>query len=485
MSFIGLFIFVLIWHIASLSYNDFVLPGPFTTIVSLIELFQTPLFWSDFINTLSKTIYGLVLSVIIGIPLGLIIGINKKIYNLFRPMIMIIQSAPIISYIVIAMLWFGIGFYTPIFIAFLVLFPIVVLNISQGVISTDKKLLDMAKVYKVNFKNIVKYIYLPSLVPFLLSTLQIMSGTLWKSVVVGEFLAGSQGIGYSMSFAKSSLNTEKVFAYTIFLIFMGIIYEKVIMSFNIQPKIKIKKDFKNSKKIKIEPSKILLKNINKRFDDLIVLNNLNLSFEKSKTTVICGFSGIGKTTIIKIISQLLKPESGEIINSSNRISYIFQDERLIPWLNCNDNIKFVNPNVSEKEKISIFKLLRLDEKIKSYPYELSGGMAKRLNLARALLYYPDLLLMDEPFSSLDIRIKTEIIKDFIVIKNKYDFTVIMVSHDPYEISLLADNVIFLDNKPAEIIESMEYKEAKFRSQEENEKIYKEVKNIMINKNFNK
>ncbi len=482
MFFLGVICIIVLWHIASLSYSSFILPDPFTTFQTLFSLVQTPAFWQEFLNTLLKTLLGLGLSLGIGIPIAFLSGLFKHADKFIRPFVLFLQSAPVVSYIAIMMLWFGIGFYTPVFVAFVVLVPSVIINVSEGIRSTDKKLLEMAKVYKIKNSDIMKYIYIPSLIPFMISTLKIVSGTLWKSIVVGEFLAGSKGLGYSLSMARSTLSTDKVFAYTIFLIIMGITYEKLILKINIKPKFKIKSLKKEDYKKEIDAAEIELQNISKNFDKLQVLENINLKFEKSKIYALCGPSGTGKTTLLNIIAKIIETSNGNMRNTAKSMSYIFQDERLIPWLNSKDNIKLINKNIDLYEIETVLKDLKILEKINVFPDELSGGMKKRLNLARGILNYPDLFILDEPFSSLDIKTKHNIIKDFLKLKKKYNFTVIIVSHDPFEISELADEVIFIDKFPANIVKKMNFKNALLRSEKENEKIYLDVKKEIISNN---
>ncbi|MDN5343552.1 MULTISPECIES: ATP-binding cassette domain-containing protein [Oceanotoga] len=441
---IGISLFIIIWFIISLFYSPLILPSPILTFKTLFSLFITQDFWINYFDTLLKSIIGFSLSIIIGIPIGLLAGIKNNFYKMIRPIVMILQGAPVISYIAITMLWFGIGFYTPVFVSFIIILPTLILNISEGIKSTDTKLLEMANIYKVSKSYIYKYIFLPSIIPFLISSLKIISGTLWRSIVAGEFLAGSKGIGYSLALAKSTLNTEEVFAYTIFLILNGIIFEKLILKLNFKPKISLK----NNKIIKSKNinknNELILKNVSKCFNNKYVLKNFSYDFSQNIIYCIAGESGIGKTTILKIISGLLPSSSGELISSKKRLSYIFQEDRLIPWLNVKDNIKFVSPNISDKKIKDILSSLNIYDSLEKYPEELSGGMKKRVNIARAISYNSDIILMDEPFSSLDIKNKNNIIKDFKnTIFNK-NLKIILVSHEPFEIANLAQEIIVLE-----------------------------------------
>ncbi len=449
---LGIATFFIIWHIISLFYTNLILPGPLITVETLFYLLGDSVFWTQFLNTFLKSITGLFISLGIGVPIGFLAGLNSRFDNFIRPTVMFFQGAPIVSYIAISMLWFGIGFYTPVFVAFVVIFPTIVFNISNGIRSTDKNLIEMAKLYKIPKNLIRKYIYFPSIIPFIVSTLKIISGTLWRAIVVGEFLAGAYGIGYSLSLSKATLNTEEVFAYTIFLIIVGIIFEKSLLKINLNPKIRIKKNITSTKNKKTENIKdIELKNVSFSYKDTQVIKNLNMTIEKNNTTALIGESGSGKTTILYLLSKLRKDFKGTIKNVPDKISFVYQDDRLIPWLNINDNIKIVNPNLKDDDIEEYLSMMNIEMKQYVYPEKLSGGMKKRVNIARALAYKPELILLDEPFSSLDLKTKYNLIEDLNDIFNKNNITTLIVSHDPYEISEISDKIYLLSTKEKNII----------------------------------
>lgn len=188
---------------------------------------------------------------------------------------------------------------------------------------------------------------------------------------------------------------------------------------------------------------IQIKNLCKSFGDNKVFQNLNLNFEKNKITVVTGPSGCGKTTLLNIISGIEKPDSGEIISNFHSISYIFQEDRLIPTLTVYQNIEFVlKSTMSEEERKPVIEkyinLVKLTKARDKYPSQLSGGMKRRVALARAFAYKSDLLLMDEPFKGLDDKLKNEIINEFLGIYKQDKRTVILVTHDMREAEILGD-----------------------------------------------
>lgn len=194
---------------------------------------------------------------------------------------------------------------------------------------------------------------------------------------------------------------------------------------------------------------VQVKNLNKSFGSNKVFDNLNMNFEKNKITVITGPSGCGKTTLLNIISGIEKPDSGEVVSNFHSISYIFQEDRLLPDLTVYKNIEFVlkSTMTSVEMKPVIEKyidLVKLKEARDKYPAQLSGGMKRRVAVARAFAYRSDLLLMDEPFKGLDDRLKKEIIDEFLRIYRQDKRTVIFVTHDMREAEILGDTIYSLE-----------------------------------------
>ena len=178
--------------------------------------------------------------------------------------------------------------------------------------------------------------------------------------------------------------------------------------------------------------------------------NVDIEFQQGKINCIIGESGCGKTTLLNYISEKLYYEN-------KRIAYVFQEDNLIPWKNIYVNLKIVakkyfEKSILEKEINNALVKVRLEKYKYFYPRELSGGMRQRINFARALIGNPEVILMDEPFKSLDIKSKNNMIELIKNLKNT-DSTIILVTHDINEILMLADVVYYLGGRPVEIIES--------------------------------
>ena len=183
-----------------------------------------------------------------------------------------------------------------------------------------------------------------------------------------------------------------------------------------------------------------------------VLRNISFDIEKGETVVFFGPSGCGKTTLLNIISGIETLTSGSIEVASNKIAYVFQDDRLIPWKTALQNILFVMENPDSSIAKRILKTVELENFENIKPSKMSGGMRKRLNLARALVVKPQLVLMDEPFSSVDLKTKFSLM-DFLksLLRGEIE-SALIVSHDPEEAAVLGDKIIIIGGRPSTIKE---------------------------------
>lgn len=199
---------------------------------------------------------------------------------------------------------------------------------------------------------------------------------------------------------------------------------------------------------------LAIKNLSKNYNDHEVLRNLSINFVTNKINVILGKSGCGKTTLLKLLSRAISPTSGTLINNFSKTSYIFQNDNLIPWKTVQQNIEFVLKDLSiherKKELDYVLQIISLDCYKNFYPRELSGGMSKRVDLGRALAYSPDLLIMDEPFSSLDTNTTEKIVLDLKKIQVTTPKTIILVTHNIDLATTLGDVFFILADKPTQL-----------------------------------
>ncbi len=193
---------------------------------------------------------------------------------------------------------------------------------------------------------------------------------------------------------------------------------------------------------------IEIRNLYKSFRNLKVLNDWNLTVNEGEKVVLLGPSGAGKTTFLRLLAGLENPTSGYISLSKQRISFVFQEPRLIPWRTVKNNLLFVNPQADVARILAGLQLSGFENYL---PGQLSGGMRQRVNLARALISEPDLLILDEAFTSLDLPTKLKISADLMEQWKIKKFTLIAVTHDLKEALFLADRILVLSSSPARIL----------------------------------
>ncbi len=205
--------------------------------------------------------------------------------------------------------------------------------------------------------------------------------------------------------------------------------------------------------------KIEINQLDKAFGEQIIFKAFDLTIPAEKITGISGPSGCGKTTLLKMIAGLIKVDSGEIKGADPAsISYIFQEPRLIPWRTVRENLRFVlktsqtrRAGVDDDRINAMLSLVGLAEVGTYFPDQLSGGMRQRVAMARAFLYPSQLLLMDEPFSSLDQALKDQLMEAFLNIWESDRRTVIFVSHDEDEIRGLSHQILRFSQKPVRLL----------------------------------
>ncbi len=189
---------------------------------------------------------------------------------------------------------------------------------------------------------------------------------------------------------------------------------------------------------------IKIENLSKSFKDKTIFTNLSFSLEKNKVLVILGPSGCGKSTLLNIIGGIDSDYKGSISNLHDSISYVFQEDRLLPWLTVEENINYVlGKKEYPNELINFLSLKPLEKTLCKY---LSGGQKQRVAIARAFAIKPSLILMDENLKSLDINLKLNLIKEINSFHKFNIKNIIYVTHDIEEALLLADSIIILDKK---------------------------------------
>jgi NitT/TauT family transport system ATP-binding protein len=223
-------------------------------------------------------------------------------------------------------------------------------------------------------------------------------------------------------------------------------------------------------KRKLNASIITFQQVGVRFSSETIFDGLTFNVVEGEFLCIIGPSGCGKSTSLRIIGDLLNASSGEVIvdgrapaDAWDDIAYIFQSPRLVPWRNALGNVvlamelrfKSMGKNAMEARARELLLLVGLEADMEKFPSMLSGGERQRVAIARALAVEPKIILMDEPFSALDLNTRHRLREEIISIWRKTGKTIVFVTHDIDEALVLADRVLLLSNKPTSLLETIE------------------------------
>ena len=186
--------------------------------------------------------------------------------------------------------------------------------------------------------------------------------------------------------------------------------------------------------------------------------NLSFALEEGQTGALIGPSGCGKSTLMRILAGLDRDFEGSVhIPAHGRVGIVFQEPRLLPWRSVEDNVRLAAPNATEAEVAALFAALGLSEHRTHFPGELSVGLARRAALARAFAVRPTLLLLDEPFISLDAPLARQLQRDLAKLVETRGMITVLVTHDIDEAIALADRIFVLSARPAHVLGEIEVK----------------------------
>jgi len=226
---IGIAIWFIIWHMAAKTVdNIYILPSPLLTLETLLELIQTESFSDHVLASLKRVLLGFSVSVFLGFICGVLSGMSRFIYHIFKPFVVVVRSTPVISVIIIVLVLVG-SDTVPVVIAFLMCFPIMWQSSYEGFKHTDPKKLEMAHCFKVRKRDILMGIYLPSMRPSVITGTIITLGMSWKVTVAAEVLSYPKlAIGKEVMMSKLTVETPMVFAWTVVIIVLSFIFEYLL-----------------------------------------------------------------------------------------------------------------------------------------------------------------------------------------------------------------------------------------------------------------
>lgn len=472
-------IWIALWQFAAAAIrNPIIFVGPWETLQALVSQIFTRDFWQTVLSSLFRISLGFLSAFFLGILLGAAAGHFSLFRNFLEPAIGLLQSVPVASFVILALIWVG-SENLSVLITFLVVFPVIYRNVLEGIHQVDHQLLEMARIFRLGPWKRLLYLYRPALMPYLLTGCRISLGMAWKSGVAAEVIGvPAHSIGEKLYMAKIYLSTAELFAWTFVIILVSRLFEKAFLWFLERLSIDLKgePEAKNSnasslnseaarlsgtgreKKYTLErflrsgpdtekssdvPNPVRILHLEKSYHGRPVFSDLSLTLEPGKVYCLMGPSGCGKTTLLRLIMGLETPDAGRITGLEHeKISAVFQEDRLFGFLNPVKNVqlacaKSTRPSFPEE----LLKQILEPGALTRPASRLSGGMKRRTAIVRALCAPSDLVIMDEPFAGLDEDTRNRAIR--LIRDNLGQRTLLLVTHQEEDAAKLKGKIIKL------------------------------------------
>lgn len=446
---------ILLWQLLAMKLDQkLLLATPVDVAKTLGVLVKSQEFYSAIAYSMGRILIGLLIGAAVGIACALLAGRWHFMEVLFWPYFSAMKATPVASIVILCLVWLS-GRRLSVFIVFLVVTPVIYTNILAGIKNLDPKMKDMARVFGINGLRRLLYVYLPELKTYIIAAFALATGMAFKAGIAAEVIGTPGGsVGKMLYNAKVYLETPELFAWTLVIIVLSVVVEQVILGLvkrmfaGLQRHVvggkickenscnghrnEIKGDGVDAIGAAIDLSNVCF-SYNKGVDEELI-NDLNLHIPAGDRVCIMAPSGTGKTTLLNLITGGLKPDSGIVsfevdTGDGVNISMVFQEDRLCSEYTAAYNIELGLRRGCRKTDLiqSHLEQLGMGESIFADVKELSGGMKRRVAIVRAVMSPSRVLILDEPFASLDEELKDRTAE--YIIENLNGRTLVVVSHD--------------------------------------------------------
>lgn len=451
-SIITVVLWALVWQIAAyLIDNQIFLPSPRETGESLKRLLVSAEFYQSIGVSLGNIVKGFLLGVLAGCVLATVAAWSDFFETFVSLPIRIIKATPVASFTVLALFWMD-SSELSVLISFFMVVPVIYSNVLTGIRETDPELKEMASVFQIRRFDRLRFLYVPSVLPYLCSAVSVAIGLAWKSGVAAEVIGiVKDSIGNHLYQAKIYMEMPELFAWTVVTVLISVASEKGVLwlvgrlekavygnveeTVGNEPISALKKESAEEMLPCTEEKsrEIRIREVSKAYGEKQVLNQVSFTVSPEHPVALMGASGIGKTTLLRIILGAEHPDAGEIKRAEGIKAYtvVFQENRLFEQVSVEKNLQCVCKNEAQKNEIP-----QLLHRLGLYACRLqkvsclSGGMKRRVAIGRALLSEGQVLLLDEPFQGLDEETKQAVAQ--LVKERMHGKSVLLITHDEKE-----------------------------------------------------
>ncbi len=475
-------LFLLGWELLSRAiHSPLILPAPFSVIKRLVSLCKQSEFYQHIGMTMGRVFLSFSISLVCGIIIGTLCGRFQTIKAALSVVTTTVRSTPVVSFILLALLWLGASA-VPVFVASLMTLPVILTAVSTAFSTIPRPLLDAAQVYELSPRQRFRHIVIPFLLPFLSEATSSCFGMAWKVVAAGEVLSLPKlGSGQLLYTAQVHLESADLLAVTLTIVLLSFSLEQVFsLLFRllgkahkqaqrkrvVQETLQVKKRQNEAPANTWHPVPVLIDRFSIARSGKELYRDFTLRIAPGSTTALLAPSGAGKTTLLNRIASLLSSkddtftgtvsfeneQEGQGAAIHQRTSFLFQDARLFPSCTVFENVRLpllslMPPQEASSLTVRMLEECGLSDKLAAFPDELSGGQRQRVALARAFAFPSPLMLLDEAFQSQDLSLKLSLIGLYERLLAQQPRTVIFVTHDIREALSCCSRIILLKGCP--------------------------------------
>lgn len=399
---------ILVWEAASLLVGSPILfAGPIDTVLRLVSFVPDPAFWEALALSFAHILAGFLAGFAVALVLGFLSHRYRLMRELLAPFFDALKSIPLVCIIVLLLLWVGSKKVSGLAV-FLAVFPAVYFSMLEGLDAQDPKLRELLHAMQTSGMRIFLADTWQQLLPFLLGTARNVCGMAWKAGVAAEVIGTPRGtIGEAVYQSKLLLETADLFAWTIAIVAASWACERVFLALLEKSgfcALKLALRGRHASEERIAPASVKVHDLTLGYETgesgkTVLAEKLSFTLDAGTRWILTDASGTGKTTFIACAAGLRKPLAGSI-DFASALSLMCQEARLVEAYTAEENVELVSA-LTENEARSLLLELLPKSCLGRPVSELSGGQRRRVELARALAHASGLVLLDEPFASLD------------------------------------------------------------------------------------